>query len=241
MAFFDDWAKDENDGKYLREFLKKTDSSRIVLRNGTEKEVRNACELLKAIPIESFIRAINELSFDRIPTTDEIPQCGKIEKALCEVPQALAFAPEGLLCAELGLRLGAENHGDAPRKSGEGNGKLADAIDVAIRMKLPAESKTGHKYGYRISSLGTYLLRFTTIEEKIDIITRLLAREPIVRYLIVKASEGYASYDEAVSSLKSAVTRMRRRQNVRRIMAFIDSQITDGTLYCDLIDWDVRS
>ena len=155
------------------------------------------------------------------------------------MPQALAFAPGGLLCAELGLRLGASSGGDAPRKSGEGNGKLADAMDIAVRMKLSADTKSGEKYGYKISSLGRYLLRFADIDDKMDIIARLLAREYVVQLLIVRVMDGYACYEEAVSSLKSPVTRMRRRQNVRRVLSFIDSQITTRS-FCDEVDWEIR-
>ena len=241
MDFYEEWSKKRDDGQYMRDFLRKAEWSREIFMNGSEPGVRKACNLLKSIPIDAFISMVRVIPIDRLPTTDEIPQCGTLEKAVCEVPQALAFAPEGLLCAELGLRLGAENHGDAPRKSGEGNGKMACAMDLAIRMKLPSDSKSGKKYGYRISSLGRYLLRFTDIEDKMDIIARLSLREYVVQYLIAKAADGYVSYDEAVSALKSPVTRMRRRQNVRRIMTFIDSQLVDGPSYCDMIDWDIRS
>lgn len=239
MGFYDDWGRDINNKKYMLDYLRKAGPSRDVFRNGSGEEVRNACGLLRKIPMEAFIESMKELSFDRLPDTEEIPQCGTLEKAICEVPQALAFEPGGLLCAELGLKLGAENSGDAPRKSGEGNGKLADAMDLAVRMKLPAVCKTGFKYGYRISSLGRYLLQFADISDKMDIISRLLAREFVVQMLIVKAMDGYSSYEDSVSSLKSTTTRMRRRQNVRRILSFIDSQLSSESYY-DRIDWEIR-
>lgn len=239
MSFYDDWSRDKGNKEYMLAYLSKAGPSREALRNGTGAEVKNACALLRSIPMESFIGSIKELPHDRLPETDEIPQCGTLEKAICEVPQALAFAPDGLKCAELGLRLGASSGGDAPRKSGEGNGKLADAMDIAVRMKLPADSKSGIKYGYKISSLGRYLLRFSDINDKMDIIARLLTREYVAQVLIVRAMDGYASYEEVVSSLRSPVTRMRRRQNVRRVMSFIDSQTADWS-FCDEIDWEIR-
>ena len=240
MGFYDDWGRDPDNKKYMLDYLSKTVPSRDVLRNGSEKEVRGACDLLRSIPMGSFIDHMKELPTGRLPKTDEIPQCGTLEKAICEVPQALAFAPNGLLCAELGLRIGAEKGGDAPRKSGEGNGKLADAMDIALRMKLPADSRTGFKYGYKISSLGKYLLRYTDMNDKMDIIARLLAREYVAQVIIVSAMDGYASYDEAVSALKSPATRIRRRQNVRRVISIIDSQITDGRSFYKYVDWDIR-
>lgn len=239
MSFYEDWSLDIANKKYLLEYLGKSDASRDDFRNGSEATVKKACELLRNIPMERFIDSIKELPTDRLPDTEEIPQCGTLEKAICEVPQALVFFPQGLLCAELGLRLGANNGGDAPRKSGEGNGKLADAMDIAIRMKMPTDSKSGLKYGYKISSLGRYLLRFNNINSKMDIIARLLIREYVAQVLIVHAMDGYASYEEAVSSLKSPATRMRRRQNVRRVISFIDTQITDRS-FCDEIDWEIR-
>ena len=224
----------------MLDYLSKNEASREVFRKGSDTEVKNACDLLRVIPMKAFIESMGELSFDRLPLTEEIPQCGTLEKAICEVPQALVFAPDGLLCAELGLKLGAGRNGDAPRKSGEGNGKLADAMDIAIRMKLPADSKSGVKYGYRISSLGKYLLQYINLNDKMDIVSRLLAREYVIQLLIVRSIDGYASYENVVSSLKSNATRMRRRQNVRRILSFIDSQIP-GMSFCDRIDWEIRN
>lgn len=240
MSFYEDWVRDPDNKRYMLDYLSKAEPSREVLRNGSAADVKKACDLLRSIPMESFIEPIKELPTDRLPDTEEIPQCGTLEKAICEVPQALAFFPQGLLCAELGLRLGASSGGDAPRKSGEGNGKLADAMDIAIRMKLPADSKSGMKYGYKISSLGRYLLRFSDINDKVDIIARLLIREYVAQVLIARVMDGYASYEEAVSSLKSPATRLRRRQNVRRVISFIDTQIT-GKPFCDEIDWEIRS
>ena len=240
MSFYEDWERDSDNQKYMIDYLSKAETSRTVLRNGSVADVRKACDLLRSIPMEVFIESMKKLPTDRLPDTEEIPQCGTLEKAICEVPQALAFYPQGLLCAELGLRLGASSGGDAPRKSGEGNGKLADAMDIAIRMKLPSDSKTGLKFGYKISSLGRYLLQFSDINDKMDIVARLLLREYVAQVLIKHAMDGYASYEESVSSLKSPITRMRRRQNVRRVISFIDTQLTSCS-FCDEIDWEIRS
>ena len=240
MNFYHEWNENLNEMSYMIKFLSKVDESREVFRTGTEIEVKFACDVLRKIRMESYLEAIKLIDTNRQPKTDEIPQCGTLEKAICEVPQALAFAPNGLICEELGLKLGAENHGDAPRKSGEGNGKLADAMDIAIRMKLPAESKRGTKYGYKISALGKYLLRYDELEDKMDVVSRLLIREYVMQVLFLKAADGYASYNDAVSSLKSPATRMRRRQNVRRIAYFIDSEVQDGPHYLEYIDWEVK-
>lgn len=240
MDFYHKWNNNLSDSQFMIEYLSKSDASREVFQTGTEAEVKFACDVLRKIRMEAYINALGLMKTDRIPKTDEIPQCGTLEKAICEVPQALAFAPNGLICEELGLRLGAENHGDAPRKSGEGNGKLADAMDIALRMKLPAESKSGKKYGYKITALGKYLLRYNDLNEKLDIVSRLLIREYVMQVLIHNATEGYASYNDAVSSLKSSATRMRRRQNVRRIASFIDSEINDGIHFMEQIDWEVK-
>ena len=241
MNFYQEWAENIKNDKYIEEYLSKSEFSREVFLNGSDVEVKEACQLLKSIPMVQFIESLKNIPTDRLPRTDEIPQCGTLEKAICEVPQALASAPEGLLCAELGLKLGADNHGDAPRKSGEGNGKLADAMDIAIRMKLPSESKKGIKYGYKLSSLGRYLLRFPELDDKTDIVSRLLIREYIAQMLIIRVmNDGYAKYSEITAALKSPTTRMRRRQNVRRIISFIDSQVTTGNTYHDKIDWSVE-
>ena len=53
-------------------------------------------------------------------------------------------------------------------------------------------------------------------------------------------NDGYAKYSEITAALKSPTTRMRRRQNVRRIISFIDSQVTTGNTYHDKIDWSVE-
>ena len=159
-----------------------------------------ACDFLRNIRMETYLEALKYIKMERLPETDEIPQCGTLEKAICEVPQALAFSPDGLICVEFGLKLGAENHGDAPRKSWEGNGKLADAMDIAIRLKLPDDNRK-KKYGYKLSALGKYLLRFQELEEKEDIVARLLIREYIAQILISKADKGYASYNEVTAAL----------------------------------------
>ncbi len=240
MFFFREWDKDPQNMSYMIDYLSKSELSREVFKNGTEVEVKFACDVLRKIRMETYLEALLYVDTTRIPKTDEIPQCGTLEKAICEVPQALAFAPQGLLCSELGLKLGAENHGDAPRKSGEGNGKLANSMDIAMRMKLPAETSDKRKYGYKISALGRYLLRYENLDDKKDIVARLLIREYVMQVLLSEASKGMASYDNAVSALKSPATRMRRRQNVRRIVGFIDDELTTEGFYMSHIDWEVK-
>lgn len=239
MNFYEEWNNRLFDATYMIKYLSKTEESREIFRNGTEIDVKFACDFLRKIRMEEYLEALKYIKMNRLPDTDEIPQCGTLEKAICEVPKALAFSPDGLICADLGLKLGAENHGDAPRKSGEGNGKLADAMDIAIRMKL-FDNNRKKKYGYKLSSLGKYLLRFQELEEKEDIVARLLIREYIVQILIDKADKGYASYDEVTAALKSSITRGRRRQNVRRVIRIIDSQLEPDNNYYDKIDWEIE-
>lgn len=239
MNFYEEWDNRLSDTSYMISYLSKSEESREVFRNGTEIEVKFACDVLRKIRMEAYLEALKHIKMDRIPNTDEIPQCGTLEKAICEVPQALAFSPDGLICVDLGLKLGADNHGDAPRKSGEGNGKLADAMDIAIRMKLPVDERK-KKYGYKLSALGRYLLRFQELEEKEDIIARLLIREYVAQMLIGKADQGYVSYDEVTAALKSPITRGRRRQNVRRVIRIIDSQLEADNNYYDKIDWEIE-
>lgn len=239
MNFYEEWNNRLFDTTYMIKYLSKAEESREVFRNGTEIDVKFACNFLRNIRMETYLEALKYIKMERRPETDEIPQCGTLEKAICEVPQALAFSPDGLICVELGLKLGAEDHGDAPRKSGEGNGKLADAMDIAIRMKLPDDNRK-KKYGYKLSALGKYLLRFQDLEEKEDIVARLLIREYIAQILISKADKGYASYNEVTSALKSPITRGRRRQNVRRIIRIIDSQLKPNNYYYEKIDWEIE-
>ncbi len=240
MDFFYKWSNDLSNTTYMIEYLSKTEETRNVFRYGTEQDIKFACDVLRSIRIERYLDAISKMEIKRLPRTEEIPQCGTLEKAICEVPQVLAFEPDGLICADLGVKLGAEDHGDAPRKSGEGNGKLADAMDIAIRQKLPTSDRSGMKYGYKISSLGSYLLRFSEIGEKMDVVSRLLVREYVFQAIYTNAADGYASYDEIVSSLKSPATRMRRRQNVRRIVSFISGEEHDGAQWVENIDWDIE-
>lgn len=241
MNFYLDWERDMDNPKYMTEYLAKSEESRQVFIHGEDTEVSQACDLLRRIPMEKFVASVNNMPFVRLAKTNEIPQCGSVEKAICEVPKILAFAPDGLICSELGLKLGAEKQGDAPRKSGEGNGKLAVSLDLATRLPLLFGDGNKRKLGYKISSLGNYLLVFSELDDKLDIISRLLIRECVIQFLIAQAMKGYASYDEAVSSIKSINTRLRRRQNVRKIILIIDSQLGDGVMpFFDRIDWEVK-
>lgn len=239
MNFYEEWNNRLSDPAYMIKYLSKAEESREVLRSGTEIEVKFACDVLRKIRMEAYLEGLKHIKMDRLPKTEEIPQCGTLEKAICEVPQALAFSPDGLICVDLGLKLGAENHGDAPRKSGEGNGKMADAMDIAIRMKLPVDNQK-KKYGYKLSTLGRYLLRFQKLEDKEDIVARLLIREYVAQILIGKSNQGYVSYDEVTAALKSPITRGRRRQNVRRVIRIIDDQLEEGNNYYDKIDWKIE-
>lgn len=239
MGFFQEWNKNIYDPTYVAMFLSKSKESREVFSQGSEEDVRFACDVLRKIPMDIFLYALQTLPGTRHPKSDEIPQNGTLEKAVCEVPQALAFAPKGLICEELGLRLGAVKGGDAPRKSGEGNGKLAASLDLVIKMKLPTNAKRRSKNGYVISPLGRYLLQFQQLEEKSDIISRLLIRERFAQELLVNAMRGYAKYEDVVSEIESSKTRERRRQNVRRIMLLIAAQSEHGPDYLEKIDWKV--
>ena len=239
MGFYQEWSKNVDNLTFISSFLIKSQESIEVFHQGSEDEVRFACDVLRKIPIDVFLAALQTLPATGHPKSDEIPQSGTLEKAVCEVPQALAFAPGGLVCEELGLRLGAENHGDAPRKSGEGNGKLAASLDLVARLKLPYGTKQKRKYGYIISPLGRYLLQFLSLEEKSDVISRLLIRGRVAQELFVNAMHGYAKYEDVVSSLGSSNTQKRRRQNVRRIVTFIAAQSEHGSDYLESIDWKV--
>ena len=60
----------------MKEYLSKSEESRIVFRDGTEEDVKFACDVLRRIRMEAYVNALQLLKKDRYPKTDEIPQCG---------------------------------------------------------------------------------------------------------------------------------------------------------------------
>lgn len=230
MGFYDDWkcAKDSgiDESMYILDFLKKTPESLEVFIAGQATEVALAVDVLVNTDLELFLDKLDELDFSREPEKSEVPQFSSFENGAIRVPELLQFADDGLTYDDLGYQMVKANRIGACIKYGENHSKLADLMSlVTISKTRPAIVKS--------TALGKHLVAFD-LDEKADVLKKLLLRDYFMQRMISEAKRGMTYYSDVASCLSES-TRIRRRSNVKCLAEFILENGEGSHIYKNIV------
>ena len=231
MSFYNEWLNCQNTKKeeeFISDFLNKVSCSNTPFYSGNSAEVDAAISVICSVPIEEYIRLIDRMDLSAEVVSADIPQYSNFSAAVVRLPEILEFYPKGLGFEEIGYQLKKSPTEGAGTKYGENHAKLAAMMDLVSISERPSKVE--------ITSLGHFLVT-VSLQEKKDLLVRLLLREHIVKKLIC-SSKYNCSYREIVRGLADS-TAERRRSNVKSILEYVLSD-TSECERLDRIDWKVK-
>lgn len=229
MSFYNEWKKtnDLEENTRICNFLMKEYDSDTILRCGTEIEINEAVDALFNIPIEKFLIALSNLDCMKKLTPNDVPQFSNFDHSINRVPELLQFTNVGLSFYEVGYQITKAKNINACIKYGENHTKLANMVSLVNISKTRPAIVTS-------SSLGKYLIAYS-LNEKKDLLRKLMLRNCFIQKIINMAMDDKINYFE-VTNFLSETTRIRRRSNVKYLVKFI----LEGTMeehYFYNINW----
>lgn len=214
MNFYLEWKNNlssvEENEKFIKKFLSKSEDSNIVFINGTNEELVHVCKFLLDIPIGTFICYIDE---NKKCSTDMIIQYSNLEHAIVDVARVLKFINKPLTFAELGkIIINAREEG-ACKKYGENHSKLANELSMVLL------ERKGSTYVSN-TSFGNFSVGLSD-KDRIELVKRLVLRNEFIQKLIYLAKRGIVSYMDVAKETLSESTAIRRKSNVRQIITLV--------------------
>lgn len=215
MGFYLEWKRkldsELNDQQFICDYIDKTEESRITLENGNTEDIAIAINVIKNIPIKRFFSYIEQKDYSRDAEPAEVPQFSNFEDGANRLVELLEFSPEGLTFENVGYQLMKSDKVGARVKYGENHSKLASVMSlVTIRKTSPRVVIN--------TSLGQALVGFQ-MEEKKDLLRKLVLREYLVGKIINNAKKDITNYREMVCRLSDS-TALRRRSNVKFLVEY---------------------
>ena len=214
MNFYSIWEavlKDNiDDSTFIESFLKKTNSSRDVLLNGTEDEMLQIFNFLNKYDIDKMIDKIDS-SYLSVIDPNMVIQFSSFEIGIKDVISILKQFGN-LTFDEIGKYLLGERDLLAMKKYGENHSKLAQIFDlVELSNKKPITVS--------LTSLGRFcsMMDFRSEQRMLRI---LALRDPLIRNIIYRSKTGKCKYISETSCLSES-TQIRRRSNVKTLIDFI--------------------
>lgn len=231
MTFYDEWVQAKNtehENECIKRFLEESPESTTVLREGSEAELGVAISVISSVPMSKYFEVVDNLNHDAVVNTAQVPQFSLFEAAAYRLPEILEFAPQGLTYKEIGYQLAKSPTDGAGIKYGENHAKLASTMELVEINCRPSNVNS--------TALGHYLIAFP-IEEKKEILRRLILRQYIIRKIVHDTGYESVLYKDVVAELSEA-TAMRRRSNVRILLEIV-LKGTEEEKRLDLVDWRV--
>ena len=231
--FYDEWSEKRNagidDSDYLFQFICGAEESLQPFLTGNDEELSTAFSLLKQIPIEDFLDAVQYAETPRELSPAEVPCFSSLEHGASRLNELLVFEPDGFTFSDAGYQLMNSVTTGARVKYGENHSKLAAMMTlVTIASSRPAVVKD--------TRWGAYLTRYDW-PSKEEVLRKLLLRDICVKTIVKSALEGATAYRTVVRSL-SFSTALRRRTNVKCLVEFVLSR-TNREEVLSRIDWEV--
>ena len=226
MNFYLEWENNlpniEENKKYTKMFLSKSEDSIKVFNNGSTEELIYVCKFLLNIPISNFIYCIDE---NKTCSTDMIIQYSNLEHAILDVPRVLKFNNKPLTFAELGkIIINAKEEG-ACKKYGENHAKLASELSMVILEKKNSTYVSNTSFGNFSVSLSE--------KDRRELVKRLAIRNEFIQKLIYLAKKGMVYYMDIAMETLSESTAIRRKSNVRQIVNLIlnDNELINNIIW----------
>lgn len=216
MNFYSTWAETRelgvDDLSFMHGFLTLLPASQTVLFDGTSQDIEIALSTLSSIPVTEFINGIALLDRTKELTPAEVPCFSTFTNGAIRINELLEFAEDGLTYVDIGYQLMKTQSFTAQSKYGENHSKLAAAMSL---VSINVHSRPAN---IRATSLGHYLVSFP-LEQKANILRKLLLRDHCLQALIQKSLLGSVSYRSTVKQLSDS-TAYRRRTSVKQLIEF---------------------
>lgn len=233
MDFFCVWEAMKRvgieDSAAISAFLNSEKASTDTLNCGSPEELESAFSVLHSTPIERFFEIVQEYDFTGTLLPSEVLCFSNFENGAVRLLELLEFEPDGISYSDAGYQLMSAVSEGARVKYGETHAKLAAAMNLVII--------TEHKPAVvRATPWGMFLAKYA-LEEKQDVLKKLLLREKCVKVIISRALRGMTCYRDAVTGL-AATTATRRRTNIKWLVEYIMNG-TDREDALSRIDWEL--
>lgn len=233
MEFYHEWKKNKDNTlislDYAEKFLASHSESTIPFFQGSEDEIRVIVQFLKDEPIDIFFEVIKKKDFEEKIPPHLYPCFSNFYNGATRLNEILEFSPNGSNFVEIGYMLMESETQLARMKYGENHSKLAEVMSlVEIRPTRPAIVKN--------TALGKYLA-YIPIQDKENVLKKLLLRNVVIQRIIRDAMQNQASYKNIAVNLKKS-TAYRRRTSIKYLIEFI-LQGTSFEYLVSQIDWQV--
>lgn len=217
MTFYGKWLKAMDDkeveGPFLQRYLDYSPESTQVLLSGDKADVVEAIKTLLSVPVSKLIDTIDH----PYPlSSKDIFQYSKLYDATETLCNLLEYEHFSLSYEEAGKELTHAQQQYACIKYGENHAKTASMLSLVVIAKEPNRKCNM----VRISPLGSVYTMLSS-EDKNELLRRLAIRNPLMKTLIYNAKIGNASYKEAVSSVLTGQTIIRRKHNNEILMNIV--------------------
>lgn len=214
MNYFEVWNEilslGYDDSEFCQHFLSRAAYIEEIFQNGSKEMQHQAFTVIKEIPFERLVLNIEHDQHSFQP--GDVPCFSSLNNGLERVPELLQFHESGISYQELGYLLKKGTTATACIKYGENHAKLAELASlVNIKKTKPAT--------IRCSAFGKYLIHYP-MDEKEQVLKKMLLRDPYIQHLISQAICGEASYKESVKALKTT-TAVRRRTSTKELVHFV--------------------
>jgi len=234
MNFYSTWGDTLDlgidDTAFITAYIDELPITQVVWDHGNSDEVEQAVQTLCRIPAIRFVEAISACdSVDEIIAA-EVPCFSTFTNGIIRVNELLEFAEAGLTYAEIGYQLVNTPNLMAQIKYGENHSKLAAKMSL-VSIANP------HRHALVTSTaLGHYLVA-VPIEEKEDILRKLLLRDHCIKVIVKQAMMGQANYRSIVKKLSDS-TAYRRRTSVKCAVEFALGSPDTKHLLSNIV-WDI--
>lgn len=201
-----------DDKSLISDYLKGTCQSLSPLINGTDEDQGVIFEILNRVPVISLLNVLSQQRTTQALTPAMIPCFSTFENGAIRIVELLEFSPSGMTLAELGYQMNKATKVGAQIKYGENHSKLSAMMSlVTITNTRPAKVTS--------TPWGRYLMKFS-LDEKRDVLRKLLLRDTFIQQFIASTLNGKIQYRDITACLSDS-TSYRRRTSVKCLMDFI--------------------
>ncbi len=226
MSFYEEWEKvysiEKSSNLYFDEFLNLSQDSLKLFLEGPDDKLVQMVRFLVNIPIKEFILRINS---SKDYSARDIVQFSNLDNAIMGVSSALKLKKVSLSFLEIGRILFFNKSDVACKKYGENHSKLARELSM-VTFERKRDVKISN------TPFGVFSLSLDN-DDKIQVVRRLLLRNPFIQTFIYNARNGKVKYSDMTKCL-AYKTSLRRKSNVKKIINII----LEGEECLDNIIWE---
>lgn len=228
MNFYSKWSYLKTNNldykRFINSFLNKEEDSVSIFYCGNESDCIFAIKFLLTLSIDELIENIDKPN-EILP--EDIMQFSSLENAISSVTKTIKLEGRPLNFIEIGKLIMNSKLDGACKKYGENHSKTAK------EMSLVSFSKDGQTFVSNtiLGNVSVSLLK----EDKLELASKLLTRNPIVKQIIFDAKNGNADYTDITKNLLSPSTQARRKSNIKQVVELILSKSSYRNLLKNIV------